>query len=94
MVITLSAISKREDYLEFLKEDKNAALLICAILENLCINTQYYQYSAWFGTFKAKIFIECIFPLLWSSEKDKVDFLEHAQEYSSLLIDVCEEQKS
>ena len=25
MVITLSAISKREDYLEFLKEDKNAA---------------------------------------------------------------------
>jgi len=91
MILTISYFCKKDDYLDQLVNNKFVNNLVCNILDNMIISADCNKYSGFLATMKAKIYIEVIIPLLWSTEKEHENFKTHPQEFSSLLIDTCEE---
>ena len=94
VLLTLTYITEKENYHEYLQEDEDARNMTIWLLENMIISTRSRMFCDFFAKVRAKIIWDILLMLLTTSEKEEMDAVEDPKEFISLAIDVWDKQES
>ena len=92
--MTLSYVTEKEDFHEYLQENEDTRGIVICLLDNMAICTQSGLFQDLFSRIKDKIINDILLMFLTTSKKEMDDAIEEPKEFMNFAWDVCDKQES
>lgn len=94
MILTLSYVTEKDNYHEYLEENEEIREMVIQLLENITICTKSRIFTEYLSKLRAKIIVDVLLMFLASSESEQMKASDEPKEFMNYALDVSDKQES